>query len=297
MQLDNTRIVVRERNQVELLDLAMFLLRTQGGRIFTSALIGIFPIALFNYLLFGWMGSSDFHDYAGSFIPFRYVWTMSLVVFLEAPLATVFTTMYVGLAVFEDNPSWREVIRGVLRSWSQILVGLVVVRGPFLAWFLLAISWEEPSYSFAEFCILIVTGVAGLVRGVRTFYPEVAVLEHNPWRSPHPQVMTLGRRLSLLHSGLNVSLFPRWLVVALMSFILAGAIAHGFLFLSGIFLHNWRWGPLMAHVGIPAAMWIVATYVAVVRYLSYLDTRIRNEGWEVELRLRMEGGKLQPKLT
>lgn len=297
MQLDSTRIVIRERNQVELLDLALFLLRTQGGRILASSLLGILPVALLNYLLFGWMGAYDFHDYAGSFLPFRYVWTMSLLVFLEAPLATVFTTMYVGLAVFEENPSWRDVFRGVGRSWSQLFVGLVLLRGPLLAWLLLAAAWEEPNYTGWEFWVILIAGGVGIIRGVRTFLPEVAVLENNPWRGSSPLTMTLGRRMSLLHSSLNVSLFPRWMVVSLMSIVLAGAIAHGFLFLSGIFLHNWRWGPLMSHVAIPAAMWIVATYIAVVRYLSYLDTRIRNEGWEVELLLRTEGGKLQPRTT
>jgi hypothetical protein len=34
----------------------------------------------------------------------------------------------------------------------------------------------------------------------------------------------------------------------------------------------------------------------VVRFLSYLDTRIRNEGWEVELLLRAEASRFQPKV-
>jgi hypothetical protein len=40
------------------------------------------------------------------------------------------------------------------------------------------------------------------------------------------------------------------------------------------------------------AFWIVAVYFAVVRFLSYLDGRIRNEGWEVELLLRAQRGRL-----
>ena len=42
----------------------------------------------------------------------------------------------------------------------------------------------------------------------------------------------------------------------------------------------------------PLSMWATATFLAVVRFLSYLDVRIRQEGWEVELRLRAEGARL-----
>ena len=40
------------------------------------------------------------------------------------------------------------------------------------------------------------------------------------------------------------------------------------------------------------AIWIVVGYFSVVRFLSYLDLRIRREGWEVELRMRAEGARL-----
>ena len=45
-------------------------------------------------------------------------------------------------------------------------------------------------------------------------------------------------------------------------------------------------------VYLPIAMWTVASYFTVVRFLSYLDLRIRREGWEVELRMRTEAARL-----
>jgi len=42
----------------------------------------------------------------------------------------------------------------------------------------------------------------------------------------------------------------------------------------------------------PIAIWLTVGYMAVVRFLGYLDLRIRREGWEVELRLRAEALKL-----
>ena len=35
-----------------------------------------------------------------------------------------------------------------------------------------------------------------------------------------------------------------------------------------------------------AGVWIAIAFFAVVRFLSYIDRRIRLEGWEIELRLR-----------
>ena len=40
------------------------------------------------------------------------------------------------------------------------------------------------------------------------------------------------------------------------------------------------------------AIWIVMGYSTVVRFLSYLDLRIRNEGWEIELKMRAEAARL-----
>ena len=37
---------------------------------------------------------------------------------------------------------------------------------------------------------------------------------------------------------------------------------------------------------------MVASYLTVVRFFSYLDLRIRREGWEVELVMRAERAQL-----
>ncbi len=45
-------------------------------------------------------------------------------------------------------------------------------------------------------------------------------------------------------------------------------------------------------VEFPLALWLVIGFAAVARFLSYLDVRIRREGWEVELTLRAEAARL-----
>ena len=70
-----------------------------------------------------------------------------------------------------------------------------------------------------------------------------------------------------------------------------------FIFLSGVFLHDWKPGPFMIRFVFPLSMWIAAGYLTVVRFLGYLDLRIRHEGWEVELRMRAEATRLHSTLT
>lgn len=68
-------------------------------------------------------------------------------------------------------------------------------------------------------------------------------------------------------------------------------------FLQGIALNDWTQTRPLIYVGLPLAMWMTAWFLAIVRYLNYLDVRIRHEGWEVQLRMRAEGGRLAGKLA
>src|SRR5262249_55537137 len=41
------------------------------------------------------------------------------------------------------------------------------------------------------------------------------------------------------------------------------------------------------------AIWIAVAFFGIVRFLTYIDQRIRMEGWEVELRLRSVGAAME----
>ncbi len=70
------------------------------------------------------------------------------------------------------------------------------------------------------------------------------------------------------------------------SILLAACLTLSFWFVAGILTSQWRWGPLIIHLFLPLALWLVVIYATVARFLNYLDLRIRREGWEVELRVR-----------
>ena len=42
----------------------------------------------------------------------------------------------------------------------------------------------------------------------------------------------------------------------------------------------------------PLSIWIGVAIAATIRFLAYLDARIRQEGWEVELMIRAEASRL-----
>jgi hypothetical protein len=49
-------------------------------------------------------------------------------------------------------------------------------------------------------------------------------------------------------------------------------------------------------IAYPLALWVVVGWFSIMRFLSYLDLRIRHEGWEVELLMRAEALRMAPKL-
>jgi hypothetical protein len=53
------------------------------------------------------------------------------------------------------------------------------------------------------------------------------------------------------------------------------------------------WDSWTVQLLVPIAFWMTAGFSIVVRFLSYLDLRIRQEGWEVELLMRAEAARLR----
>jgi hypothetical protein len=288
VQLDKTHIAIRERAFLDTLDLTLRVIRRHAGPATAALLAGALPMALLNGWLIGWMTLGPIPDLAKS----RYVWNMLLLVFIEAPLATVPLTLYLGAVMFLDKTSVRQICVDCWQLSGRIFWSLGVMRGVFLAWlFVLTIGPDEETQPFEVFLVMLALYV-GVVRAVRPFVNEIILLERNPLRKKSGQTMTVGRRSAALHGPNSGDLFGRWLGSACIGVMLTTSIVFTFWSLSGLLLNDWEWGSIMMHVLIPIAMWMVAGYFGVVRFLSYLDLRIRREGWEVELRMRAEAQRI-----
>ena len=294
MQLDNTRIGIRERGLLETLDLALHVLREFAAPIFWCTVLGVVPLAVLNYALVGWMADIDYDD---DVLPLRYLWNMSLLVYLEAPLAGIFTVSFLGPAVFMQKPTIRHVLADTLRCSLQLVWCQLVLRGVLAAWVLLLfVDRFEPTI-WIEFLVLPAIAILATgLRAVRPYISEIILLEKNPLRARRPTDITIGKRSQHLHGPSAADLFLRWIcsaAVALLLVLLVGLMLYAAV---GVLISDWKPGWFKMQFGYPLVLWSVAGYFTVVRFLNYLDLRIRHEGWEVELLMRAEALHLAGKI-
>jgi len=293
--MDNTKIAVRERGILEILDLSLHLTRMYAAPLAATLALGIAPLMILNQFLIGWMANVAWEEE----FPFRYLWNMMCLVIIETPLASVFATTYLGLSVFQDKPGIWRVMKDVFRLSPRLAFAQLLVRGIGPACLLyLAVPRESEVNIYVE--VLLVPGLVFYTVAMRAFRPflnEIVLLEKNPLRAQGEAAMTIARRSALLHGPSGGELFARWILSAIIAWLMFWSFYATFLLVSMVFLGDATQGPWMVELVAPLTMWLVAGYFTVVRFLSYLDLRIRQEGWEVELRLKSEAAVLQNRMT
>lgn len=308
MQLDRTRIAIRQRSLLETIDLALFVVREFVGPILACSLLAIVPMALLNYALIGWMVPTE---YEGEWVGFRFLWSMTLLIFLEAPLASAFAVAFLGPAVFMEERSVRQIASDVLKQLFPLALCQGLLRGLFIAWGILLLTSRDEANGFIEgFLMVVIVLWSAAMRAFRPYITEIILLEQNPLIPRRGVTITVGRRSSHLHSPYSGDLFVRWLGSAAIAMLLAGLVLFTAIVFQGYLISDWPvlfsfedggdmapnldWFKL--EVVYPACLWMVVAFFSVVRFLSYLDLRIRHEGWEVELLMRAEAQRLATQL-
>jgi hypothetical protein len=138
---------------------------------------------------------------------------------------------------------------------------------------------------------------------MRPFANEIVLLERNPLRKQDSTTLTVGRRIRFLHRMSTGDCIARWIATAAASAALATSLLLTGWFITGTITNHWQWGSLIVQWMLPVALWLTAVYAAVVKFICYLDLRIRREGWEVELKVRaaaqelLDDYRLQGQLT
>jgi hypothetical protein len=294
MQLDRTRIAVRERSGLEILDMSLHVVRAYFRPWLQATLIGALPFMVINAVLLWPLAQHPDGEF-----PWRYVWLMGVLVFIEAPWATAILTTYLGAAVFDEGINVRKAAQETWRRWPQMLWCQGIVRGIVPAMVMVAISrqYEDTNWFIDGFLILVLAVYVMALRAFRPFINEIVLLERNPLHAQNALTITAGKRSKYLHDPSGGDLVVRWMGSALVASLLAMAFVQTVVVLIGLFFGQWQWGWWMLHLGYPLGLWLTAGYLGVVRFLNYLDLRIRHEGWEVELRLRAEAVRLASKLT
>ncbi len=289
MQLDQTAIVIRERAFPEILDLALRVTRMLFLPLLGTLALGVAPLMLLNWWLVGWMAELEMRET----FPLRYEWCMALLVYLEAPLASVFASVWIGEAMFQQRPGWRGVLRSVAAAWRSLLVCHVLLRGIGLAWLCLALLPAYSELSPIDLLLLPMLALYALVfRTLRPFINEIVLLEKNPLIATAEKPMSVRRRSDALHGPSIAELLIQACLGLLVGLLLTAAVVIGSSYLVVMLFNTETSSPLITLVVYPLALWAVAGFFTVVRFLSYLDLRIRREGWEVELLIRAEARRL-----
>jgi hypothetical protein len=248
MTYDRTLIVIRERSFLELLDLALLVVRDRPVVLGLTALAGIAPFAALNIWL---LSDLEFP---------RALWLWLLI--METPWATAPLTVVLGELMFGARPRPGPILGRLAVTFPSFFVTQFLVRG---ALFVSMIGYVlVPS----RFC----------------FLSEVVVLErHGAWKSLRRSAAIcrgfegeyLIRALGQIVLGLTFALCFRSGVESMGSVMAGGELTWDQPGLSDL-------GGLLFQGGV----WIAIAFFAVVRFLSYIDRRIRLEGWEIDLRLK-----------
>jgi hypothetical protein len=265
-------VQIRERSYLELLDLALVVVRQRPLALGTAAAAGIAPWAA----AYAWMAS------------YPDVWSIGLpaLVWFVAPWATAPLTIVLGGLMFGERPPARRVAGTIVRKLPSLVLYQGILRG-----------------------LLTVVGAGFIVIPARlTFLNEVILLERG--RGGERPGMSVFRRCGALSRDRASDLFGQWLANLIFATLFVLAFRWGVESLIQALVEELTWdtGPedpserlaglftwcgdlraWTAQVGI----WLAVAFFGVVHFLTYIDQRIRLEGWEVELRLRAAGAAVE----
>ncbi len=293
MRLDRTRIAISERSQPETLDLALLVLREFFVPIVTLVAILAVPLAVLNYYLIEWMSADLIEEVTVS----RYLLTMAMLVYIEAPFAGVLATSYLGKITFYESPTMWDVCRDVLSLGFRVFWTQLLLRGVLVTIFLVWMINPDDSYSALEATLPFICFALFIWRSLRPYINEIVLLERSPVFSRDANQITVGKRSGRLHGPNSGDLFGRGIAMIPVTFALGVAVFGMLWFVVATMSNDWSWGLVVVHGAVPAAFWILTVYVTVFRFLSYLDLRIRREGWEVELQMRAEANRMTDRMA
>jgi hypothetical protein len=252
VRLEDVRLAIRPRSILECLDIAFLFCGRHWVGVLLASMVGVVPFALLNWWVFQ---DSDVNPYLGY-----------LLLAMETPWATMLLTLYLGQVTFSRRFSLGKAGRDCLRALGQMMVFQVVIRG---------------------LCLVIVV-LAPMVFLGMYYLNEIILLEQTPltrtWsRRTALNTRALSRILSLRLIDMIVLIVGTLMLASLLRTISElWEDRYRFqpdLFIDDVFVFDWQ---------TQVAFWLMIVFLKVFRFVTYLDCRIRREGWDVELKLRAQ---------
>ncbi len=235
-------------------------------------------------------------------------------IFLEIPWATGLMTIYLGEATFAPKVSMLEVFAKFFRSfWDMVFIQTLfrAILTPLTLFLYVFFAWKYMN----EIILL----ERPSPKDLRANRPSLYSWRH-PFRSlynflnPQPRksksdwtwTRIFKRRKEFYRSsGSDIfsNAIAELLLGSLMLYLLNGIVQS----ITDLWNQQWKWesrhldSSMLLHQTFPIfswegqlAIWLLIGFLAVVRFLTYLDCRIRTEGWDVNLKFRAQAERLFP---
>jgi hypothetical protein len=227
-------------------------------------------------------------------------------VFIESPLLSIPIVGFLGPAVFMERPTLWQILKNSFQFAPHLIVCLLILRGIAPIWLYCGTRGELDNEATGVFETLIMMLMYAYTAGfhvLRPFTTEIILLERTPFYPKDGRTLSLHKRSGFLHGPASQNLIGHWLAAMVMGFLLVFSLEVTAYILVGVLVNEWGAGPggvpgtLHWWWIFPVPLFIVSGFFTVVRFLSYLDVRIRNEGWEVGLLLDAEAARMQNRIT
>lgn len=254
---DRTLIQIRERSFLDVLDLALVVVRRRPLTLGLAALAGVAPCAALNAYLM--------EQAALSFNPVLYVYLLVI----EAPWATAPLTVVLGALMFGERPTPGAVVKALARGLPAMILYQLILR-------------------------VVLTSVIvlyPLIPARLAFLNEVILLERG-------RTFGVVKRTSTLCGLRGADLFGQWVAQLAFGLIFIACFWFGTgSMISALFTTEVTWDEpsqsALYGARFQVAVWLTISFFGVARFLTYIDQRIRLEGWEVKLRLQAVGRSLE----
>ncbi len=257
MQTDSLKVAVRPRSIFECLDLAVLFCGRRPVAVVLATALGSLPWMLANRILFSGHLTDDG------------LYAAVVILAFEAAWAAVPLTLYLGQSMFSERFHWRSAARVALGG----LPALVVFQGV-----------------FRFICLGTCIGAPLLI--VAYYLNQIILLERPRFTRiwPRCNAVNRGRGWNLLTLAILdgiLLILGTTLMISLVGTIARLWIGQKFATLTafereGLVASLFTWHGQIA-------FFATCGFLSVFRFFTYLDTRIRREGWDVELKFRAEG--------
>ena len=294
MRFDQTSIAIRERNSLEVFDLAANVVVRHFRPILFLLVLNATPFILLDYYLVGWMTDVSF----SAELSVAYYVAMLTLIVSQAQLGTCLITIFMGRVMFLEEHSVRAVLKQFYGRMTYFLYSQGILR---TAAFAIAAAWitqaddSEEAYMLVYLGLPAIVFVGLLVRGMRPYVPEVIFLEQTPLkkRTDLPSLSERSKNLHMLAAG---AVSNQFMLMAVIAPLLVFAVHSIFILLDSLLSIRANSEMSMQPFYLLIAAWLVAGFCAVVRFLMYIDIRIRQEGWAVQLKFMTENSLLNQSL-